>query len=150
MISYGSYALDPNGAFGGTAIYIGLDSGTGFDKLVSSLGGFWNYAPQKGGDSAAIEALDEFSFSLGAFDLEALAPISTPGGFNEFTFCGIDSDAADIKSTVFGGNYIVPAGTADCSAPPSGDVPLPATAPLLAGVMALMGLVARRKARATA
>jgi hypothetical protein len=29
-------------------------------------------------------------------------------------------------------------------------VPLPATAPLLAGVMALIGRVARRKARATA
>ncbi|MCF8484946.1 MAG: VPLPA-CTERM sorting domain-containing protein [Rhodobacteraceae bacterium] len=153
VIGQGSYGLGSNGNFGGDAVYIGVDSGTGFaqltfSSLISSFGGYWNYAPANGGDNAFIEALDILGVSLGFYDLEVLAPISTPGGFNEFAFRGISSDAADIKSIRFGGNYILLAGTPDGSVVTPSEVPVPASLPLLVGgVMLLAGLRRKRKAK---
>lgn len=151
VIGQGSYGLSGNGSFGGDAVYIGVDSGTGyaelaFDTAVSSFGGYWNYAvPQlQNWDAPVISAFDTFGNLLGAFDLAALDPISTPGGFNEFAFRGIVSDTADIAKIRFGGSYILLAGTADGSTP--NPVPLPAGIPLL--LTAFGGLAfLRRKAK---
>ena len=148
VIGQGSYGLNTNGLFGGDATYIGVDSGTGFatltfDDPLSSFGGYWNYAPGEG-DSPFIAAYDAMNTLLGSFDLAALAPISTPGGFNAFMFRGIESDRADIKSIRFGGSYILLAGTPDGSTPQP--IPLPATGAMaLAGLAALAGLGWRRK-----
>lgn len=138
VIGQGGYGLASNGNFGGDAVYIGVDSGTGFaeltfDSLISSFGGFWNYGPGTG-DNPIISALDDFGNSLGDFDLSVLAPIATPGGFNEFEFRGLESDTADIRTIRFGGSYILLAGTADGTVPPSA-VPVPA-----AGLLMLLGL----------
>jgi hypothetical protein len=90
VIGQGGYGLAGNGSFGGTATYIGVDSGTGyaeftFASAVSSFGGYWNYAPGYG-DAPTLSTYDGFGNQLSSFDLSALAPISTPGGFNEFEF----------------------------------------------------------------
>lgn len=155
VIGQGGYGLGANGAFGGDAVYIGVDSATGyaeltFDSLISSFGGFWNYAPGVG-NAPVISAFDTLGVLLGEFDLSVLAPISTPGGFNQFAFRGIESDKKDIKTIRFGGSYILLAGTADGGVPdPDPEtpaVPLPAAGWLLAGgLMGLAGLRRRKKA----
>lgn len=149
VIGQGSYGLGANGSFGGDAVYIGVDSATGFatltfDSLVSSFGGYWNYAPGTG-DAPTIGAYDMSGVLIDEFDLAAVAPISTPGGFNEFAFRGLVSDAADIKSVRFGGSYILLAGTADGRVPAPA-VPVPAAAVLLLGALGgLGGLKALRR-----
>jgi hypothetical protein len=151
VIGQGSYGLNGNGSFGNPAVYIGVDSGTGyaeltFSSLISSFGGYWNYATGGSGwDNPFIEALDAFGVSLGFYDLSVLAQISTPGGFNQFEFRGIESDAEDIKTIRFGGSYILLAGTPDGAIAP---VPVPAGLPLLLGALAM--LVGVRRSRRTA
>ena len=111
----GGYGLAGNGSFGGSALYIGVDSGTGYDQLllknpVNQIGFYFNYAPGIGSD-ATISALGISGNIIGSYDLTALAPISTPGGYNEFVFRGIDSTANDIYGLQFGGNYLLIAGS---------------------------------------
>jgi PEP-CTERM motif-containing protein len=152
VIGQGSYGLGDNGSFGGNATYIGVDSSTGFDTLtfaspVSSFGGFFNYAPAFGGDPATISAYNSSNVLLFSFNLEQLAPISTPGGFNQFAFRGIDAGAPVIKSFVFGGNYILLAGNPDGGVRPPNPtaVPEPATMTLLG--TGLAGFIARQRRR---
>ena len=121
VIGQGDYGLAGNGSFGGSAVYIGVDSGTGYDTLtfstpVSSFGAYWNYAPGFG-DDPTLTIFDTSDTQIASFDLASLAPISTPGAFNAFDFRGIVDTNADIKSIEFGGSYILLAGT------PSGGVP---------------------------
>lgn len=116
VVGQGSYGLGANGSFGGSAVYIGVDSGTGFDTLLgttaySQLGFFFNYAPGVG-DNATISALDASGAVIDTYDLTALAPISTPGAFNAFEFRGIVHSSADIYGLQFGGNYLLASGTA--------------------------------------
>ena len=151
VIGQGYYGLNGNGSFGGDAVYIGVDSGTGyatltFDNVVSSFGAYWNYArPQSGGwDAPVISAYDSLNNLLGAFDLSVLAPISTPGGYNQFMFRGIESDTADIKSIRFGGSYLLLAGSPDGGvAPPP--VPEPEIYAMLLVGLGLLGYRSRRK-----
>ena len=153
VVGQGSYGLGDNGSFGGDAVYIGVDSATGyaeltFSTLISSFGGFWNYfisGQSVLGDDPTIWALNDLGDILGEFNLLDLAAISTPGGFNDFAFRGILSDAADIRTIRFGGSYILLAGTADGSVPTS-PVPVPAGGLLLIGALGGLAALRRRKA----
>ncbi|SNY43762.1 PEP-CTERM protein-sorting domain-containing protein [Arsukibacterium tuosuense] len=136
VIGQGSYGLNSNGSFGGDAVYIGVDSGTGyadliFDTEISFFGAYMNYAPGVG-DNAFISALDDLGNILETWDLTMSAPISTPGGFNEFEFRGIDLGGETFKTFRFGGNYLLLAATADGTPvapvdPIVNDIPEPAT-----------------------
>jgi hypothetical protein len=147
VVGQGGYGLLANGSFGGSAVYIGVDSATGYAQLmlnggpVSQLGFFMNYAPDSGND-ATIYALDSLGNPFATFDLVTLAPISTPGGFNQFQFRGITSDTANIFGLRFGGDYILVTGTANGL--PSA-VPEPATWAMMILGFGAMGLVLRRR-----
>lgn len=153
VVGQGGYGLGANGSFGGDAVYIGVDSGSGYAQLmltggpVSQLGFYMNYAPDVG-DPATIEALDVNENPFASFDLTTLAPISTPSGFNQFEFRGIVDDTATIYGLRFGGNYILVTGTADGTV---GAVPEPTSVALLAvGALVLGGrFVSRRVRRGT-
>jgi hypothetical protein len=114
VIGQGKYGLVANGSLDIRATYIGVDSGTGYDtltfsKAVSSFGAYWNYAPGFGAD-ATITTFDGMN-EIASFDLVQLAPISTPGGVNQFVFRGITDTSAEITSVQFGGNYLVLSGS---------------------------------------
>jgi hypothetical protein len=146
VVGQGSYGLASNGSFGGSAVYIGVDSGTGFDTIMFSHAqtqfyGFWNYAPGVGSD-ATISTLDSLGNVLQSFDLVTLAPISTPGGFNQFAFRGIDGQD-QFNGIRFGGNYLLLAATASGGA--TGGVPEPATWALMIGGLGLAGASLRRR-----
>tara|TARA_R110002126_G_scaffold150368_11_gene296626 strand:- start:3818 stop:4489 length:672 start_codon:yes stop_codon:yes gene_type:complete len=148
VIGQGSYGLAGNGSFGGDAVYIGVDSGTGyadliFDTEISFFGAYMNYAPGSG-DNAFISALDDLGNVIETWDLTTFAPISTPGGFNEFQFRGIDLGNDTFKTFRFGGSYLLLAATADGApvAPIVNDIPEPATLVIFA--LGLLGLTARR------
>jgi hypothetical protein len=113
---------------------------------VSELGFYMNYSPDSG-DDPTIWALDALGNPFASFDLATLAPISTPGGFNEFEFRGISSDSADIYGLRFGGSYILVTGTANGEV--IGGVPEPATwAMFLLGFGAIGFTMRRRRADA--
>jgi hypothetical protein len=145
VVGQGGYGLGGNGGFGGAAVYIGVDSGAGFAQLLgptaySQIGFFMNYAPGVG-NPATIETLDAAGMVISSFDLTALAPISTPGGFNAFEFRGIDEGAPVIYGLRFGGNYILVTGTRD-GVP--GPVPAPAALALFGLGLAALGIARRR------
>lgn len=118
VVGQGGYGLGANGSFGGNAVYIGVDSGTGYAQLLGAtgftqMGFFMNYAPGIGND-ATISTLDAAGNVIESFNLATLAPISTPSGFNQFQFRGVAADTANsIYGLRFGGNYILLTGTAD-------------------------------------
>jgi len=146
VVGQGGYGLGANGSFGGSAVYIGVDSGTGFDTIMFSAPqtqfyGFWNYAPNVGAD-ATISTLDSGGNVLQSFDLTTLAPISTPGGFNQFEFRGIDG-TDQFSGIRFGGNYLLLAATAQGGA--TGGTPEPATWALMIGGFGLAGASLRRR-----
>ena len=152
VVGQGGYGLLSNGSFGGNAVYIGVDSGTGFAQLilnggpVSQLGFFFNYAPDSG-SAPTISALDSFGNVFASYDLAALAPISTPSGFNQFAFRGIASNSTNIFGLRFGGSYILATGTADGQVVTG--VPEPGTwAMMLIGFGAVGFAMRRRKHRA--
>ncbi|WNC70635.1 PEP-CTERM sorting domain-containing protein [Thalassotalea psychrophila] len=153
VIGQGSYGLAANGAFGGDAVYIGLNSSTGyadltFDAEISFFGAFFNYAPGYG--APVISALDDGGGIIESWDLSIFAPISTPGGFNEFEFRGIDLGDNTFKTFRLGGSYILMAATGDGN-PDGGDggnddtssIPEPST--LVIFSLGLIGVILRRR-----
>ena len=147
VVGQGSYGLASNGGFGGDAVYIGVDSGTGYAQLLgttgySQLGFFMNYAPGVGND-ATISTLDAMGNIIESFNLASLAPISTPGGFNAFQFRGVSADTPNsIYGLRFGGNYLLLTGTADGI---PGGVPEPASWAMMIGGFGLIGGALRRR-----
>lgn len=106
VLGDGGYGLGANGMWdtGTTApgAYTGVDGdGTTstmtftLSSPVAAIGGFMNYVPGYV-DYPLIEALDSSSAVLESYNLEALAPISTPGGYNDGAFRGIVRPSADI------------------------------------------------------
>ena len=147
VVGQGSYGLGANGSFDSTPVYIGLDgdTATGTFSLaapVSSIGFYFNYAPGYGND-ATIAALDKNGNVFESWDLATYAPISTPGGLNQFEFRGISESTADIYGLQFSGAYMLATGTANGAVVPS--VPEPATTALMVGGLALMGAMIRRR-----
>lgn len=155
VVGQGGYGLGANGSFGGDAVYIGVDSGTGYAQLMSNigpfsqLGFFFNYAPGFG-NPPIIEALDAGGNPFASFDLSALAPISTPGGFNEFEFRGLVDDTATIHGLRFGGSYVLVSGTATGDIVTPGAVPEPATWAMMLLGFGAVGFAMRRTRRAGA
>jgi hypothetical protein len=115
----GTYFLNSNVTLGGNAVYAGLNGVApdymtfSFASAVRSFGAFLNYSEV--GGAPTISTYDSSNNLLSTFDLSALAPISTPGGFNQFAFRGIDEGSAVISSFRLGGGYIVAAGSDDGS-----------------------------------
>jgi hypothetical protein len=106
VLGEGGYGLGSNGMWdtGTTApgAYTGVDGDGTTSSMtytlsspVAAIGGFMNYVPGYSG-FPLIEALDSGSNVLESYDLELLAPISTPGGFNDGAFRGIVRPSADI------------------------------------------------------
>lgn len=150
VLGQGSYGLASNGSFGGDAVYAGVDSGTGnmtfsLSSPVSEFGLYLNYAPGFG-NPPTIETLDDVGNPLSIFDLSIAAPISTPGGFNEFMFRGIDEGNDSIWGLRLGGSYLLAAATAT-GAPvdPIQPIPEPSTFLLLGGGLAGLAFYARRR-----
>jgi hypothetical protein len=159
IVGQGGHGLSDNGAIGGPATYIGIDSATGYAKLefataVSSFGGYWNYSQGYNSDDGYFLNPDNDSPTLSAFraddtliasyDLFTAAPINTPGAFNQFAFRGIVDDTADIKYLQFGGSYIVLAGTADGSLI-AAPIPEPETYAMLLAGLGMLALITRRR-----
>lgn len=150
VVGQGGYGLNANGSFGGSATYIGVDSATGFAQLmlnggpVSQLGFFFNYAPNTG-NAPTISALDSLGAVFASYDLATLAPISTPGGFNDFAFRGISSTSANIFGLRFGGSYILASGAANGQV--VSGVPEPGTWTMMLAGFGAIGFALRRRKR---
>jgi hypothetical protein len=147
VVGQGGYGLGGNGSFGGSATYIGVDSGTGYGQIMFSSAqtqfyGFWNYAPGVG-NNATLSTLDSGGNVISSFDLTVLAPISTPNGFNQFAFRGIDG-STPFNGIRFGGNYILLAATANGN-PVSEIVPEPGTWAMMIAGFGLVGAAMRRR-----
>jgi hypothetical protein len=104
----GTYGLDENGGWtdplgpGGRDGYSFISSfGTSMTYVfnagpVSGVGGFMNYCPICASGPVMIEALGFGGVVLESYDLEALAPIITPGGVDAGAFRGILRNSSDI------------------------------------------------------
>lgn len=151
VLGQGGYGLGGNGSFGGSAVYAGVDSGTGYmqfqlSSAVSQFGLYVNYAPGYG-DNATIWTLDSSYNPIEAFDLTALAPISTPGGFNQFQFRGVTESSATIWGLRLGGNYILAAASAN-GAPtptPTPGIPEPSSWLMMIAGFGLVGYALRNR-----
>jgi len=151
VIGDGGYGLDGNGNWTSARVgYTGVNTNQGSmtfrfnDAPVSAVGGFVNYAVPAYA-AALIEALDQNGVVLESYDLNALAPISTPNATDAGAFRGIARASADIYALRVSNGYVVLDDLAFSSVPP---VPVPTLSAwamvLLAGLLGLLALARRR------
>jgi hypothetical protein len=115
VLGQGAYGIGPNGTWGlFDQTYSGVDTGGDgsmiftFVTPVSAVGGFINYYPDfDPAFPALIAALDSGGNVLEEYDLNALAPISTPFGENAGAFRGILRGSDDIYGFRLSSSYIV-------------------------------------------
>lgn len=157
VLGQGEYGLVGNGGFGAGAVYAGIDGWGGYMDFtltggpVSEFGAYVNYAlgGEGLGGNPYIAALGADGSVIESWDLAASAPVSTPGGFNQFAFRGISRDGADIYGLRFGNSYIIAAGSATGALPttdgPVAPVPEPSTWALMLAGLGAIAFSARRR-----
>jgi hypothetical protein len=114
----GHYGLGSNGFWNGAKTgtspmsgITGLNSGTGTIVFnfnsgpVSQVGGFINYSPGSGPD-VFITALGAGDTVLESYDVNLMAPISTPGATSAGAFLGISRPSADIEALQLSNSFV--------------------------------------------
>lgn len=144
VLGQGSYGLGANGSFDTTPVYAGLDGAEGWIRFAfstpqSSFGVFSNYAPGIGPDPI-ISALRADLSVIESWNLATFAPISTPGGLNEFRFRGIDLTGESMVIFELSNSYILATGTPD-----GRPIPEPESYALVLLGLAGAGLFSRRR-----
>jgi hypothetical protein len=147
LVSSGSYSLGTNGLVEGDiwATVNGSEGALAFDfeSPVTAVGAFMNYRPGPGNGTPWLEAWNG-SVMLGQWNLAIEAPISTPSGYNQFAFRGVEY-AGGITRLVLSGGYLLTKDLRATSAAAPVPVPEPETLALLAMGGFVMALVPRRR-----
>ncbi|MBV9878898.1 MAG: PEP-CTERM sorting domain-containing protein [Gemmatirosa sp.] len=157
LYAIGGYGLGDNGLWTSGASLgaggIGTADGFGaflrftFDTPVNAVGGLVNYCIDAlftcNGFSATLRAYDADFNVLAAFDVDQLAPITTPGATNAGAFRGIVVRTPSIKYLDWGGSYVV---MGDVTFGAATVAPEPASLALVGtGLLGLAALARRRR-----
>jgi hypothetical protein len=148
------YALGSNGQQSpvGRNGFVALNDLSGdliftFSRTISQVGAFLNYDPDLSPPDATISALSSTGSVLATYDLNTLAPISTPGQVNAKAFRGIGLSSSGIAAFEVSNSAIV-VDELVFSTSPFASVPEPASATLLSiGLLGLLGYNQRRRLR---
>jgi hypothetical protein len=104
-----NYYIGGNGVW--TQSWIAINS---FGSITFNLGGDYsfvggliNYSPGLGTDATITALASDGTTVIGTYDLETLAPISTPGAVNGDAFRGIESSTADIAYLELSGDFVL-------------------------------------------
>ena len=114
-----------------------------FSTPVSAVGGFFNYVPGDFiGAPFTILVYGAGNILLESYNIEALAPISTPSGLNDGAFRGILRGQADIVAFEFQNGVSV---MDNLTYTTRQQAPEPGTVALLSAALVGIGLLRRRK-----
>jgi PEP-CTERM motif len=152
ILGSGPYSFNDNGTWNSSLTFAGLDvDAFGNDQYtmtftfahpVAAVGGLLNYAVFEfsGFSDATISALNSSGMVLESYDIDQLAPISTPGATNAEEFLGIARSQSDIAAFALSNSAIA---ITDLTF--SGNVPEPNTTALcIAGLAVLLAAFCRR------